>query len=78
MPHVVVKMKAGRSEELKQRLADQLARDIVTVLGSPESAVSVAIEDVPADEWVATVSDREIMPNWDRLYKKPGNSSADR
>lgn len=75
MPHVVVKMKAGRPEELKQRLADQIAQTIASVLGSPNSSISVAMEDVPPDDWTSRVYDAEILPNWDRLYKKPGNST---
>jgi 4-oxalocrotonate tautomerase len=75
MPHVVVKLKAGRSDELKQRLADQIAQAIVSVLGSSEASVSVAMEDVPPDEWTARVYEREIAPDWDRLYKKPGYGS---
>lgn len=72
MPHVVVKMKAGRSEELKRRLAEQIAADIVAVLGSKEASVSVAIQDVPPDDWVSQVYEAEIAPSWDTLYKKPG------
>lgn len=72
MPHVVVKMKAGRPEELKQRLAEQITQAVMTVLGSAESSVSVAMEDVPSDDWNRRVYDGEIVPIWDQLYKKPG------
>lgn len=76
MPHVVVKMKAGRTEEMKQRLADQIAKDVVQILGTKETSVSVAIEDVPPDEWTSRVYDAEIAPALNSLYKKPGYGSA--
>jgi len=75
MPHIVVKMKAGRTEEMKQRLAAQIARDVVEILGSKDASVSIAIEDVASDDWTPAVYDAEIAPNWDRLYKKPGYGS---
>lgn len=75
MPHVVIKMKAGRSEELKRRLVEQIASDVVTILGSKEASVSVAIVDVPPDDWISQVYDAEIAPAWDSLYKKPGYGS---
>jgi 4-oxalocrotonate tautomerase len=65
-------MKAGRSEDMKQRLTEEIVKSVVSALGSAESSVSVAIEDVPADEWTPRVYDGEIAPNWERLYKKPG------
>jgi len=75
MPHVVIKMKAGRTEEMKRQLAEQIASDVVRILGSKEASVSVAIEDVPSDDWISRVYDAEIAPAWDGLYKKPGYGS---
>ena len=36
-----------------------------------EKAVSVAIEDIDGD-WMEKVYRRDIVPNWDKLYQKPG------
>ncbi|MCM5557521.1 tautomerase family protein [Pleomorphomonas sp. JP5] len=72
MPHVVVKMKEGRSEEQKQRLAELVTKAIMDGAGCKDSAVSVAIEDIPSDDWVSTVYRTEIEPQMDTLYKKPG------
>ena len=72
MPHVVVKMIAGRSEELKRQLAERITRDVMMVLGSGEEAVSVAIEDVAAGQWTEEVYEAEIVPNWEKLFKEPG------
>ncbi len=72
MPHVVIKMIEGRGEEQKQRLAELVTKAIMDGAGCKESSVSVAIEDVPADQWTPVVYRPEIEPVMDRLYKKPG------
>jgi 4-oxalocrotonate tautomerase len=72
MPHIVVKLMAGRSEELKRRLAEQIVKDVTTILIVGEEAVSVAIVDIKAGEWAGKVYKADIVPNWDKLYKEPG------
>ncbi len=72
MPHVVVKLLAGRPESVKRRLAEQIVKDVTTVLGCEDASVSVAVEDVLPGEWTATVYDVDIAPKWDTLYKEPG------
>ena len=72
MPHVVVKMMAGRSEQQKRQLAEAITKNVTTILNVGDDSVSVAIEDVKADEWEAKVYEPEIVPNWDNLYKEPG------
>lgn len=74
MPHIIVKLWPGRSEETKQRLADAIARDVVDILGSSEASVSVAIEEVSSEDWKKDVYDPEIRDREDGLYKKPGYS----
>jgi 4-oxalocrotonate tautomerase len=73
MPHVVVKMKAGRTEEMKRRLADNLAQVVVSTLGCDEKVVSIAIVDVAPERWTAEVHEPEIASKLDTLYKKPGH-----
>jgi 4-oxalocrotonate tautomerase len=72
MPHVIVKLWPGRTEEQKQGLADAIVRDLTSVLGSGEASVSVAIEEVTEQEWKAKVYDPEIEAKADTLYKRPG------
>jgi 4-oxalocrotonate tautomerase len=69
MPHVVVTLLAGRSEEQKSLLAAQLVKDVVAILNCGEESVSVAIEDIKAGEWAEKVYNTEITPNWKNLYK---------
>ncbi|SEV85326.1 4-oxalocrotonate tautomerase [Ruminococcaceae bacterium KH2T8] len=71
MPHVVIKCFPGRSEEVKQACADKVAADVAEALGVNLSSVSVAIKEVPKEEWKC-VFDNEIMASKDELYKEPG------
>jgi 4-oxalocrotonate tautomerase len=72
MPHVVVKVVPGKSEEQKARLAESIARDVITIFGSSEQAVSVAIEEVKPEDWTEQVYKPDIHAKWDTVYKKPG------
>jgi 4-oxalocrotonate tautomerase len=74
MPHVNVKLWPGRSEQTKQRLAAAIVQDVVTILGSDEESISVAIEDIPSGDWKEEVYDPEIRGKMKNLYKKPGYS----
>lgn len=76
MPHVNVRLYAGRSEEDKTRLAEALAEALNKTLGSSERSISVAIEDVAPDDWMAEVYEPEITGKADRLYKRPGYGPA--
>ena len=76
MPHVSVRMYAGRTEQEKQRLADAIGHALVQTLGSSERSISVTIEDVAPDDWMATVYEPEISGKADRLYKRPGYGPA--
>jgi 4-oxalocrotonate tautomerase len=72
MPHVIVKLWPGKSEQQKQRLADEIAKDVMNVLNYGEESVSVAIEEIQAKEWAEKVYKPEIIKNSKTLYKKPG------
>jgi 4-oxalocrotonate tautomerase len=72
MPHVVVKLAPGKSEEQKFRLAEDIANEIVRVLNYEEEAVSVAFEEVERQDWAERVYKSEIQDKWDTVYRKPG------
>ena len=72
MPHIIVTLAAGRSQELKARLPERIVTDVVTMLNTDESAVSVAIEEVRPEDWAEHVYKPDIAGHWARLYKKPG------
>ena len=72
MPHVIVKLWPGKSEEQKRRLADAISKDVMNILNYGEESVSVAIEEVSSKSWAEKVYEPDILDNSDKLYKKPG------
>jgi 4-oxalocrotonate tautomerase len=72
MPHVIVKMYPGKSDEQKTRIAAEITKAVMASAGSGEDAVSVAIEDVKPEDWVETVFRPEILGKSEMLFKKPG------
>jgi 4-oxalocrotonate tautomerase len=72
MPHVIVKLWPGKSEQQKQRLADAIAKDVMEILHYGEESVSVAFEEISAGEWAEKVYRPDILKNAKSLYKKPG------
>jgi len=72
MPHVIVKLWPGKSERQKARLADAIAQSVMDVLDYGEESVSVAIEEIKAQDWAEQVYKPDIVDNAEKLYKKPG------
>lgn len=72
MPHIIVKLYPGRTEEQKQRLAEAIARDVTTIAVCDEESVSIAFEEVSAEEWPERVYRPDILDKWDTLHMKPG------
>ncbi len=74
MPHVMVKMYAGRSEAQKQALAAEIVEAVKRTLGSSDEAISVSVEDVAPNDWAEKVYRPDIAAKPEQLYKKPGYS----
>jgi 4-oxalocrotonate tautomerase len=72
MPHVTVRLYAGRTEADKARLAEAITQAVITAIGSAPDSISVGVEDVAPDDWMAQVYAPEITGKQDRLYKRPG------
>lgn len=72
MPHVIVKLLSGRSEEQKAKIAEAVTEAIMKTTNNGPDAVSVSIEDVEKADWAETVYKPEIIAKPDTLYKKPG------
>jgi len=72
MPHIVVRLWPGRSDEQKAQLTDAIVRDVTSILHASDESVSVAFEEVAPEEWTDQVFEPEIRDKWDTLTKKPG------
>ncbi|MBN9057117.1 MAG: tautomerase family protein [Rhizobiales bacterium] len=77
MPHVIIKMVEGRTEEQKRALADALASAVTASLGCGEDLVSVAIEDVRDEDWMASVYVPDIRQRSGTIYRMPGYGPED-
>ncbi len=71
MPHIEIKCFPGRTEEQKNKCAQEITRVIAETLGCKTTSVSVAIKEVPEKDWKEKVWDAQIVPDGKDLYKKP-------
>jgi 4-oxalocrotonate tautomerase len=74
MPHIIVKIWPGRTEQEKSSLTHALLNAVKETVGCQSDAVSIAIEEVPQKDWFEKVYYPEIEGKKDNLYKKPGYS----
>jgi 4-oxalocrotonate tautomerase len=72
MPHVIVKLYPGRSEDQKTQLAEEIVKDVVSVAKCDEKSVSVAFEEIVKEDWAEKVYRPDILNKKDNLYKEPG------
>ena len=72
MPHVLVKLWPGRTEEQKRALTAGIVDALKETMGASDDYITVGIEEVPAADWPRQVYKPEIADKRDRLYKKPG------
>ncbi len=72
MPHVIVKLWPGKSDEQKKRLAEEITRSVMDVLNYGDEAVSVGFEEIDPPHWKENVYQPDIQEKWNLLYKKPG------
>lgn len=78
MPHINIKCYPGRSEEQKKRCAEAVAKAVSETMGCDVSHVSLEINEIEKANWVVDVWDKEIEPNMDKLYVKPGYKPENR
>ena len=72
MPHVIVKLWPGKTEQQKKQLAEAITKDVMSVLHYGGESVSVAIEEINSNDWAEQVYKPDIVNNSQTLYKKPG------
>jgi 4-oxalocrotonate tautomerase len=77
MPHVIVKLWPGKSEEQKAHLAEAITKDVMKILHYGEGSVSVAMVEVTSQGRVEKVYKPEVKNKWDKLYKKLGYDESD-
>ncbi len=71
MPHVVVKMYKGRTQEQKEAMTEAVSKALIDTISCSDDHISVAIEEYDREKWEEEVFYKEIEPNLVNLYKKP-------
>ena len=71
MPHIIVKLWPGRTEEQKKQLTDKLAEALKSSIGASDSSISISIEEIPKEKWNDEVYKPDIIEKKHLLYKKP-------
>jgi 4-oxalocrotonate tautomerase len=77
MPHVIVKLWPGRTDEQKRKLTERIIQAVGEELGAGEKSVSVAFEEIPSNRWVEEVYEPEIAGKSHLLTKEPGYKPED-
>lgn len=72
MPHFEIKMLGGKTEEQKQKLAQEVIKAAQNVIGFGDESYSVTIEDFTMEQWKDKVYPDDIMGRKEILYKEPG------
>jgi 4-oxalocrotonate tautomerase len=72
VPHVIVKLWPGKSDQQKQKLADAITQDVMRVLNYGADSVSVGFEEISAEDWADQVYGPDIRNARGKLYKAPG------
>jgi 4-oxalocrotonate tautomerase len=72
MPHVIVKLWPGKSEQQKKKLAEEITKAITSMLNYGAESVSVGIEEVKANDWTDQVYKPDILAKRKTIYKEPG------
>jgi 4-oxalocrotonate tautomerase len=72
MPHVIVKLWPGKTEEQKRMLSDAIVKDVASILNYGDESVSVGFEEVSPNDWTDRVFKPDILDRWHGLTKQPG------
>jgi len=72
MPHVIIKLWPGKSEQQKKKLAEEVTKAVMSTLNYGEESVSVGIEEVKPQDWTDQVYKPDILGKREIIYKEPG------
>lgn len=76
MPHVVVKMHSGKTDQQKTAIVAEITKALMTAINSSDASISVSLEEFAPSDWAEKVVKPEIIGKPDTLYKRPGNLPA--
>jgi 4-oxalocrotonate tautomerase len=71
MPHVIVKLWPGKSEQQKERLAEKIAKDVMDVFSYGEESVSVGFEEISSKDWKEKPTNAKSRTSGTRSTRSP-------
>jgi 4-oxalocrotonate tautomerase len=74
MPHIIVKLWPGRTEEQKDKLVKKITKAVIKSIGVAEDTISIGIEEIPKERWDEDVKKPDINGKIDTIYKHSKNS----
>ncbi len=77
MPHIILKMYEGRSDEQKRAIAQALEDAMMASSGCSSASLSISIVDVSPAEWMEKVYEVDIRHQERALFKRPGYGVGD-
>lgn len=72
VPHIIVKLWPGRSEDQKIALANRMNEAMQEIMGIEDRSISIAFEEIAKEKWMTEVYQPEVVEKANLLYKKPG------
>ena len=72
MPFIHVYAKSGRDMETKRRAAQAIIKAASETLGAPETAFTLAFEEIDGESWEKDVTHALVEPNSSKLLIERG------
>lgn len=72
MPHVVIKLYAGKTEQQKAALSQAVVDSLVNTIACNDNDVSLSFEEYSPEEWPEKVFRPDILECDETLYLQPG------
>lgn len=72
MPHVIIKLFPGRTQEQKQLCIGKIVDALMETMNVDENSISVIFEEIPREKWKEEVFKPDIIEKENSLFKKPG------
>ena len=72
MPHIIIKLQPGRSEQQKIQLTQEIVKNVIDIAKCEEKSVSIAIEEIKSEDWAEKVYKLDLLNQPAKLYQKPG------
>jgi 4-oxalocrotonate tautomerase len=77
MPHVIIKLYPGRTEEQKIELTNKIVQSLKETVNADESSISVSFEEISSEDWGKEVYKPDIIDKEKTLFKRPGYSYSE-